>query len=216
MDFVALDFETATSVYSSICSVGICVVENNIVKEIKEILVRPEPFEFNSYNIKIHGITPETVSNEPTFDKVWQTLRPYLQNKLVVAHNAAFDTGALCAALDMYNIEFPTLDYICTVKLSQKAYPDLSSHKLNNLCDALGITFSHHHAAEDAYACAMVLLRIMQDYNLSGLEELCEKFNIGVGSIYPNCRISPSKKKKQKRIAKNTSAKRKINRQTQK
>lgn len=29
MDFVAIDFETATSNYTSVCSLGICVVENN-------------------------------------------------------------------------------------------------------------------------------------------------------------------------------------------
>jgi len=36
MDFVAIDFETATSKWTSICSMGICVVEDNKVKEVKE------------------------------------------------------------------------------------------------------------------------------------------------------------------------------------
>ena len=34
MDFVAIDFETATSNYTSVCSLGICVVENNKITEI--------------------------------------------------------------------------------------------------------------------------------------------------------------------------------------
>lgn len=54
MDFVAIDFETATSNYTSVCSLGICVVENNKITDRKEILIKPEPFEFNDYNIKIH------------------------------------------------------------------------------------------------------------------------------------------------------------------
>ena len=47
MDFVAIDFETATSNYTSVCSLGICVVENNKITDRKEILIKPEPFEFN-------------------------------------------------------------------------------------------------------------------------------------------------------------------------
>lgn len=198
MNFVAIDFETATSVYSSICSMGICVVENDTVKLTKEILIKPTPLEFNEYNIKIHGITPDMVSDKPTFAECWDEIKPYIENKLVVAHNASFDIGAMCATLSGYGLDFPTLEYICTVKLSQDAYPDFPSHKLNNLCDSLGITFSHHHAADDAYACARVLLCIMRDYKLESLSDLCGKFGINIGKIYPNCRIPCTKKKKKK------------------
>lgn len=48
MDFVAIDFETATSNYTSVCSLGICVVENNKITDRKEILIKPEP-KRNSY-----------------------------------------------------------------------------------------------------------------------------------------------------------------------
>ena len=78
MDFVAIDFETATSYPGSICSMGICVVENGEVKETKEFLIKPQPFEFNEYNIKIHGITPEMVFCKPTFKKYWEEISQYL------------------------------------------------------------------------------------------------------------------------------------------
>ena len=71
MDFVAIDFETATSNYTSVCSLGICVVENNKITDRKEILIKPEPFEFIDYNIKIHGITPDMVVNKPTLADYW-------------------------------------------------------------------------------------------------------------------------------------------------
>ena len=38
MDFVAIDFETATSNYTSVCSLGICVVENIYFHVAKVIL----------------------------------------------------------------------------------------------------------------------------------------------------------------------------------
>ncbi|MDD6484412.1 MAG: 3'-5' exonuclease [Clostridiales bacterium] len=202
MNFTAIDFETATSKYTSICSMGICVVENNVITERKEIFIRPEPLEFHEYNIKIHGITPNAVKDKPQFNEYWEQIRPYLENRLVVAHNTSFDITALCATLDFYNIPYPKFQYMCTVKLSQKAYPELKSHKLNNLCDALGITFSHHHAYDDAYACAMVLLRILYDYSLLNANELAECFDVKIGKLYPGCKVSTHQREpKQKKNA---------------
>lgn len=200
MDFVAIDFETATSKYTSICSMGICVVENSKITERKEMLIKPVPFEFNEYNIKIHSITPNMVAYKPTFDMYWSEIKPYLENKIVVAHNAMFDVGALCAALDMYGIEYPSFYYLCTVKLSQLAYPELKSHKLNNLCDALGVRFSHHRAYDDAYACAAVLLRIMEDYSLLSLSDIDECFDVEIGRVYPGCHLSFKKHKKKTNV----------------
>ncbi|MCI8404559.1 MAG: 3'-5' exonuclease [Clostridia bacterium] len=205
MDFVAIDFETSTSNFTSVCSLGICVVENNIITDRKEILIKPEPFEFNDYNIKIHGITADMVANKPTFDKYWPWLKPYLDGKTVIAHNADFDVGALCSTLQLFNIPLPTFSYLCTVKLSQKAYPELSSHKLNKLCNALNIRFHHHRAYDDAYACARVLLRILEDYSLLDLNEIEECFEMEIGHITPNtiikCRKNKKKQKKSKKIS---------------
>ena len=38
MNFTAIDFETATSAYSSICSMGICVVENNKIVDVYPLI----------------------------------------------------------------------------------------------------------------------------------------------------------------------------------
>ena len=199
MDFTAIDFETATSKSTSVCSLGICVVENNRIAEQKELLFRPEPFEFNDYNIRIHGITPADVAARETFNAYWDEIRPYLDLRLIVAHNAPFDVGALRATLDLFGLEYPTFRYLCTVILSQKAYPELPSHKLNHLCQALEIHFNHHHAMDDAYACASVLIRICQEFHLNTPEEIVEKFGISIGSVYPGCRQDEEKRKRPRR-----------------
>ncbi len=196
MDFVSIDFETATSQPTSVCSLGMCVVKDNKIVLNKEILIKPIPFEFNEYNIRIHGITPEDVADCMTFNYYWREIKPYLENTIVVAHNASFDIGALRKTLDMFGLEYPNFKYLCTVKLSQIAYPELSSHKLNSLCDALDIKFQHHRAKDDSYACALVLLRIMEDYSLSSLEEIEKHFGIGIGKLYPGAYEPCTKKKK--------------------
>ena len=42
INFIAIDFETATPKRSSICEVGICVVRNGEISETKSWLVQPE------------------------------------------------------------------------------------------------------------------------------------------------------------------------------
>lgn len=198
MDFVAIDFETAMSGANGICSMGICTVQNGSVKERKELLIRPEPFEFNEYNIKIHNITPEMVAGKPTFKEYWREIFPYLNDRFVVAHNASFDIGVLLKTLDMYGIEFPNFSYACTVKLSQKAYPELESHKLNAMAEFLGLGFEHHCADDDAYMCAMVFLKIIEDFNINSVEELQKRFGIGIGKISSDFHL-PCTKNERKR-----------------
>ena len=199
LKYTAIDFETATSKYTSICSVGLCVVENSKIIHQTEILVRPEPFEFSDYNITIHGITPELVFNRFTFDHYWSEIKPYLENTLVIAHNTSFDINVLKSTLDMFNIPYPSFNYLCTVKLSQKAYPDFYSHKLNNLCAQLGISeFNHHNAKADAIACAKVFEHILSDFNLKSLSDIENQFEIGIGTLYPGFH-EPCKKNKNRK-----------------
>lgn len=187
MDFVAIDFETATSKPASICSMGICVVKNNEVVKTEELLIKPQPFEFNEYNVKIHGITPEAVFCCPTFDKYWDRVLPYLENKTVIAHNASFDITALKRTLDYYSIEYPCFQYLCTVILSRKAYPEMPGHKLNELMREFNISFSHHNAEEDAYACAMVMKHIIRDFDIECIEDFNKRFGVLPSRVFPGC-----------------------------
>ena len=56
LNFIAIDFETATGKRASICEVGICVVRNGEIIETKSWLVQPEDNAYSYWNIQIHGI----------------------------------------------------------------------------------------------------------------------------------------------------------------
>lgn len=72
MNFVAIDFETATSDRNSPCEIGLTFVENWEIKETRSWLIKPKCYPyFNPVNISIHGIRPEHVVNEPEFDEIW-------------------------------------------------------------------------------------------------------------------------------------------------
>ena len=59
INFIAIDFETATSKRTSICEVGICVVRNGEIAEKRSWLVRPEDNFYHYWNIKVHGMSTE-------------------------------------------------------------------------------------------------------------------------------------------------------------
>ena len=51
LNFIAIDFETATGKRASVCEAGICVVKDGKVVETKSWLVRPEDNAYSYYNI---------------------------------------------------------------------------------------------------------------------------------------------------------------------
>lgn len=89
--FVALDVETATGKRSSICEIGIAVIEDSEIKESKSWLIQPDGNVYWRRNIDIHGITPSDTQDKPTISEIWKEILPYIENRTIVAHNTAFD-----------------------------------------------------------------------------------------------------------------------------
>lgn len=180
--FVALDIETATGNRSSICEIGITIVEESKIKESKSWLIRPEDNAYWNRNINIHGITPSATQDKPSLAEIWNEILPYLENKTIVAHNTSFDMFAIADALTKDNIKLPTLDYFCSLRIAQRTF-SLLKYSLSPLCDSLGIEFEQHHrAASDSEACAKVMLRCLEELQVSSFDELEQKIKIKRGS----------------------------------
>lgn len=185
-NFIAIDLETATSERSSICQIGITEVVDGKVGDTKSWLVQPEGNLYDSMNISIHGITPDDTRNSPSFPEVWKEVQPYLQNKIVVAHNTSFDMYALKAAFDKYGMEYPTFDYFCTLRIARCIVKGCYSYSLNVVLDLLDIPFGQHHKADsDSRGCAMLLLKCLE-MDGSTLEELESKYNFHRGMFAPS------------------------------
>lgn len=165
-DFVAIDFETANNNKSSICSCGIVMVKDGEVQEKKHFLIRPNVLKFNKRNTDIHGLSIKDVEDKPTFDKLWPEIKEFINDELVVAHNASFDLTALRAVLDSYRLDYPNIDYICTVHLAKKTVKDVANHKLNTLAQHFSIPLNHHDALSDAEACARLVCKICDEANI--------------------------------------------------
>lgn len=164
-NFIAIDFETATNLPSSICEVGICVVRGGEVAETRSWLVRPEDNRYSYWNIKVHGIRPSDTEDAPDFAAVWDEIeRTYLDEfDTFVAHNVPFDRNCLQHTARLYNLHLPPLKWHCSLATARRVY-NFSCNKLGYLCDQLSIPEGkHHRAGDDAEMCARLFLRELQD-----------------------------------------------------
>lgn len=180
MRVVSIDFETANNHPASVCSVGLSCLEDGCVEEVYESYIRPQhPYDhFVERNIMIHGIHPEDVEDAPDFSQVLAAMRPWFENSIVCAHNAAFDMGCLKAACRAAGEKIPSFRYFDTLALSRVMYPQMDHHRLNDMCSYLNIELDHHRASSDAYGCLMIVLTTM---NLTGsydIEELLKELRI--------------------------------------
>ena len=182
-NFVAIDFETATGFKDSICQIGIAEVVDGAVKETKSWLVQPPLNLYWGGNIEIHGITPEMTEDSPNFSQVWAEVKQFLEGKIVVAHNTSFDMYCLRDVLLLYEIEYPSFDYICSCKTAKKIFPELVNHKLGTVSKALDIQLEKHHdACADAVACAQIMLKCLDNAGC-GIEDIADYCGFNVGKF---------------------------------
>lgn len=175
MNFVALDFETANYKRSSACSVAVVEVKNGQIHDSFYALIRPPELKFDPINVQIHGITARDVRDKPTFAQLWDELRPCLENKIVVAHNASFDMGVLKSVLAEYRLPTPLFHHFCTVSIARKVWPHLENHKLGTLGSYFKIEFQHHNALDDARTCAQIALLAGEKMRAENFAALAKK-----------------------------------------
>ncbi|PXY02751.1 exonuclease [Marinifilum breve] len=195
MNFTAIDFETANGKRNSACSLGLVKVENGVIVDSREWLISPPEMYFHPINVSIHGITEDDVSNQPSFNYIWDEVEDYLQNSMVIAHNASFDVSVLRACLDTYGIPNPDFDYMCTVQISKYLWPSMPNHKLNTLAHLFDIPLKHHDALEDTLACAKIAIRACESISAKNMNDLANEIKIKPGKVYNGGYQSPKKYK---------------------
>ena len=174
MRVLAIDFETANAAPESACSIGYCLMDSGEILENDEILIKPHPrYGFFSYhNIEIHHITPKMVQNCESWPYVFCDITRLFDDSVVLAHNAGFDITVLRSLNRLYDIDMPDFLYLDTVGISRCLFPQLPNHKLNTVCDYLGLEFEHHRAKDDSMGCIAIIERAMEIYEEYDIEKL--------------------------------------------
>lgn len=181
MRIAAIDFETANSSSCSACSLGISLFEEGEFAGEYEFMIKPHPRYFYFTNTFIHHISAQDYDDDDhEFPYFYSRIRELLENSMVVAHNAAFDVGVLNSICTLYGLDNIPFTYIDSVRLSRIAYPELYNHKLNTVCEYLGIDLNHHNASSDANGSLMILLNVMDAYSCFDVIQLAKRLKLNI------------------------------------
>jgi len=179
---LALDFETANDSRSSACALGLAWIENGEIVRTEYRLIRPKKLVFGYHQSRVHGLSVEDVSNSPEFPDVITDYLTDFDENILLCHNASFDVGVLNAAAKEYNIELPPQEAYCTVNLARRIWPKEKSHRLDLVSSRIGLELRHHHAEDDAIACASVAVYAAKQYGVLSIREALIR-----ASVVPIC-----------------------------
>lgn len=120
----------------------------------------PIPYDIQS----LTGITNAMVRNAPSIGDVMRQAKEFVGDHPIVAHNAAFDRKFWDAELQRINLHRPQ-DFICSLLLARRIFPDAPNHKLGTLIQMLKLpkTGQYHRALADTEATAHLFNRIKQE-----------------------------------------------------
>ena len=161
-NFAAIDFETANSAPSSVCSVGVVIVRDGEIVDTFYSLIQPEPNYYNYWCSRVHGLCCDDTDDAPVFPEVWKQIEPLIEGLPLVAHNKRFDEGCLRAVFQTYQMDYPDYKFYDTRWASRRKLPHLENHQLHTVAAACGFWLeNHHHALADAEACAWIARELL-------------------------------------------------------
>lgn len=187
-EFVVFDIETTglSAQHDRITEIGAVKLKGGkIVEEFSE-LINPE-ISIPDNIVKLTGITDEMVKDKETISTVLPRFLEFTGAAPLVAHNANFDCGFIKvkAAEAGCTVDNTIID---TLQASRVLLPELKRHKLNIICEHLGISLENHHrATDDAAAAAEIFKRFLKMLAERGISDVKEINNIvGKGVNYKN------------------------------
>ena len=118
------------------------------------------------------GITDEMLAGAPSIDEALPRFLKFVGDRVLVAHNADFDTGFIREACAKQGLSY-NYTSVDTLVLSQNLMTKLNRHKLNLVADALGLPeFNHHRAADDAVTCGLIMAKLLKKLEQAGVASL--------------------------------------------
>lgn len=105
----------------------------------------------------IHGISDLDVFSSPCFADIASELNEKLIGRVLVAHNASFDSGFLNSEYSRLNMQAPSIEIADTLGLLRLAVPNMLSYNLGKAAFILGLdTGTSHRALDDAKTCMQI------------------------------------------------------------
>src|ERR1044071_713383 len=166
LDFVVVDVEAtgAKTPPNRLIELGAYRIRGGRIVDKFLSLVNPE-IPIPRFVATLTGISNDMVKDAPVFADVAPQWLDFWSDSLLVAHNAPFDTSFLNHEISrVYPGHRMINPHLCTVRLSRRALPDLSNHRLDTIANHFSIPIvSRHRAGSDALATAEIFLLLLTE-----------------------------------------------------
>ncbi|HEV2830083.1 MAG TPA: exonuclease domain-containing protein [Pyrinomonadaceae bacterium] len=175
LDFVVVDVEAtgAKMPPNRIIELGAYRIRGGRIVDKFVTLVNPE-ISIPRFVVALTGITNEMVKQAPLFADVAPRWLQFVEDAVLIAHNAPFDTNFINHEISrVYPGHRMMNPHLCTVTLSRRAVPGLSNYRLETVADHFAIDIANRHrAGSDALATAEVFIRILARLEEHGVRDL--------------------------------------------
>lgn len=158
--FVDIETNGLSHIRGRVIEVAAIRVENGQITQTFRSLIDPGT-ELPYYITNLTGIKTNDLKGAPTFDQVADELAEVLSGALFIAHNVRFDYSFLKQEFSRVGMSFLPKQ-LCTVKLSRALHPHEKGHKLSDLIQRYGFTYSARHRAYDDAAVLWQFLQYAQ------------------------------------------------------
>lgn len=183
---VVFDIEVLNQDPTSICSIGIVEMIDLKITSTYYSLIKPRSLAYDPYRYRVHKIKSKKLIHQPRFCDIWEDIRHYFENSIVVSHDIQGDMMYLRETLKYYHIPYPCLHMSCTNVLAHLVLPDLKKYNLSELALRYHISFEAHHALEDAKASALLLIELLKEKGCSSLKEIHQLYHLDFGEMREN------------------------------
>lgn len=166
-----IDFETtglSPDYGDRATEVAVVMVENGRVIERFQSLMN-SGVRVPGFIEHLTGISNEMLKHAPPTQQVMRDLDAFIGDVPLVAHNASFDRKFLDAEFDRVQVRRKQ-DFICSMRVARRVYPEAPNHKLGTLVEYTGIHSAGraHRALADAEMTASLWLKMQDD--------ICQKY----------------------------------------
>ncbi|MBM7684714.1 DNA polymerase III subunit alpha [Defluviitalea raffinosedens] len=161
--YCVLDLETTgfSPKTEKITEIGIMKLKDGKVIDKFSCFVNPEK-PIPPRVVEVTNITDDMVKDAETIDKVFPKILEFLEDSVLVAHNASFDIRFLKHNAKVLGYDFD-FTYIDTLTLAHELFPDFKSYKLGKIAKNLGIKVEVAHRALDDVDTTVKVFNIMLD-----------------------------------------------------
>lgn len=120
---------------------------------------------------QLTGITNDMLAIAPNPETIIPQFLAFVDNSIIVAHNANFDVNFIYdAAQEKCGTVFGN-DFIDTLRIARKVFPELKHHRLSDIASACNIDQSKAHRAEDDCLVTAQCFEYMRNLVLSKSSE---------------------------------------------